>query len=76
MTASDLSTARAHLGLTQAEVARALGVDLRTYRRWESGELELGKVAFDLTAAGMVATLHGALTQRPTPTTRGHTREA
>jgi hypothetical protein len=31
---------------------------MRTYRRWESGELELGKVAFDLTVAGDVTPTH------------------
>lgn len=38
VTSEQLRAARESLGLTQTEVANALGVDLRTYQRWESGE--------------------------------------
>jgi transcriptional regulator with XRE-family HTH domain len=31
--------ARLDLGLTQEQLAAALGVDIRTYRRYESGEI-------------------------------------
>lgn len=34
-----LAKARVDLGLTQEEAARAVGVDVRTYRRYESGEV-------------------------------------
>lgn len=37
MTAEEVRDARAKLGLTQIEMARELGVALRTYRRWEKG---------------------------------------
>jgi transcriptional regulator with XRE-family HTH domain len=38
LTAGELREAREGMGLTQAAVSDALGVELRTYRRWESGE--------------------------------------
>lgn len=38
MTPEQLRAARESLALTQTDVATALGVDLRTYQRWESGE--------------------------------------
>jgi transcriptional regulator with XRE-family HTH domain len=34
-----LLNGRLDLGLTQEQVAAALGVDIRTYRRYESGEI-------------------------------------
>jgi transcriptional regulator with XRE-family HTH domain/tetratricopeptide (TPR) repeat protein len=34
-----LTRARVELGLTQEEAARAVGIDVRTYRRYESGEV-------------------------------------
>ena len=37
-----LARARVELGLTQEEAARAVGVDVRTYRRYESGEVNEG----------------------------------
>jgi len=38
MTPTDLVTTRKRLGLTQAELATALSIDLRTVQRWEGGE--------------------------------------
>jgi transcriptional regulator with XRE-family HTH domain len=35
------STLRIHLGLTQAEMAAALGVRANTWARWERGELAI-----------------------------------
>lgn len=32
-----LSTARSQLALTQVDVAKAVGVDVETYQRWEHG---------------------------------------
>lgn len=37
-----LARARVDLGLTQEDAARTLGVDVRTYRRYESGEVNEG----------------------------------
>jgi transcriptional regulator with XRE-family HTH domain/tetratricopeptide (TPR) repeat protein len=37
-----LSSARVDLGLTQEQAATAVGVDVRTYRRYESGEVNEG----------------------------------
>lgn len=41
MTSDEYRTAYAALGLTQAGVARLLGVDERTSRRWAAGEREV-----------------------------------
>ncbi len=38
MTAAELQTARAALGLTQGALASALGVDRRTIQYWEGGD--------------------------------------
>lgn len=52
---ADLKARRQRLGLSQAELARALGMTgsgaERTVRRWESGEYDIpGPVALALTA--------------------------
>lgn len=39
-----LVRARTELGLTQEEVSRMVGVDVRTYRRYESGEVNVGGI--------------------------------
>lgn len=36
MTAAEVRTIRAELGLTQAEISAALGVDISAWRRWET----------------------------------------
>lgn len=41
MAPDSLRNARTALSLTQTEVAHALGVDLRTYQRWEAGDAPL-----------------------------------
>lgn len=41
MTPEEYRTAYSALGLTQAGVARLLGVDERTSRRWATGEREV-----------------------------------
>jgi len=38
MTAGNVETARFSLSKKQREMAQMLGVDLRTYQRWEYGE--------------------------------------
>jgi DNA-binding transcriptional regulator YiaG len=38
VTPSDLRATRESLGLTQGSAARLIGVDGRTWRRWENGE--------------------------------------
>jgi len=38
--AAELRQMRAAAGLTQAKMARALGVSLRTYHGWECGKAE------------------------------------
>lgn len=43
-----LLNARLDLGLTQEQLAAALGVDLRTYRRYESGEINAGGGSFSV----------------------------
>lgn len=47
-----LLQARLELGLTQEETARALHVDVRTYRRYETGEVNDPVVGFELRRAG------------------------
>ncbi|MCX4240869.1 XRE family transcriptional regulator [Paraliomyxa miuraensis] len=47
-----LLQARTELGLTQEEAARALRVDVRTYRRYETGEVNDGTSGFELRRAG------------------------
>lgn len=39
MTKDEVRAARSRLGLTQIEMARELGVSIRTYRRWENGKI-------------------------------------
>ena len=39
MPGPDLRALRSHLGLTQADLARRLGVSLRCYQRWEATAL-------------------------------------
>lgn len=41
MTPAQLHAARKRLGLSQSELAEALGVDYRTVGRWERGEREI-----------------------------------
>jgi transcriptional regulator with XRE-family HTH domain len=43
-----LLDARLDLGLTQEQLAATLGVDLRTYRRYESGEINAGGGPFSV----------------------------
>lgn len=38
MTPSDIRSFRDSLGMTQAEAGQLLGVDGRTWRRWEAGD--------------------------------------
>jgi DNA-binding transcriptional regulator YiaG len=38
LTPTDIDAARVKLGKKQREMAQMLGVDLRTYQRWEYGE--------------------------------------
>lgn len=47
-----LLQARLELGLTQEETARALHVDVRTYRRYETGEVNDPAAGFELRRAG------------------------
>jgi transcriptional regulator with XRE-family HTH domain/tetratricopeptide (TPR) repeat protein len=47
-----LRTARLELGLTQEQVARSLGVDIRTYRRYESGAVNHPQKGFSVVRAG------------------------
>lgn len=47
-----LRTARVELGLTQEQAAHTLGVDVRTYRRYETGEVNDDKAGFRLRTAG------------------------
>lgn len=61
MTPAELRTARERLGLSQLEVAQALGVDLRSYGRWERGERGVPPL-LSPGAAVMVLRLHAALT--------------
>ena len=60
MTADELRTARERLGLSQKEVAQALGVDLRSYRRWELEERAVPPLLSE-PAAEMALRLHAAL---------------
>ena len=51
-TALSIKDRRKELGLTQAALARAAGVSLRTIKAWESGETKPGFTkAVDLAAA-------------------------
>jgi transcriptional regulator with XRE-family HTH domain len=47
-----LLQARLELGLTQEATARALHVDVRTYRRYETGEVNDPTTGFELRRAG------------------------
>ncbi len=49
---SVLQRARLELGLTQEQTARALRVDVRTYRRYETGEVNDATAGFELRRAG------------------------
>lgn len=60
MTATELRTARERLGLSQQHVSETLGVDLRSYRRWELGERGVPPL-LSQGAAVMVLRLHMAL---------------
>lgn len=67
MTSAKLRSARERLGMTQQQLADALGVDLRTIRRWENGEREIPPL-LSASAAKMILRLSVA-TQRPSHTT-------
>lgn len=41
MTPKQLKAIRAKMGKTQAEAAAGIGVDARTWRRWELGERKI-----------------------------------
>ena len=41
MTPTEIRAARAALGLTQGQLARLIGVDGRTWRRWECDERQM-----------------------------------
>jgi DNA-binding transcriptional regulator YiaG len=45
MTATDLRTLRARLGLTQAQLAEALGVSVRAIENWEQGLRRIPMIA-------------------------------
>jgi len=60
MTPDTLRAVRARLGLTQTEVANELGVDLRTYQRWEAGDTPLPRWLERKTAT-MIHRLHDAM---------------
>lgn len=47
-----LRTARLELGLTQEQLALSLGVDIRTYRRYESGSVNHPQKGFSVVRAG------------------------
>lgn len=63
MTPDTLRTARLSLDLTQTQVADALGVDLRTYQRWEAGDAPLPRWLERKTAT-MIHRLHDAMEVR------------
>lgn len=46
----DVQFYRAHLGLTQVDMAKLVGVSLRTWTRWENGEQQVPEVAAKLLA--------------------------
>src|SRR5690606_37326780 len=60
MTPDTIRAARIALGLTQTEVAHELGVDLRTYQRWEAGDAPLPRWLERKTAT-MIHRLHDAM---------------
>lgn len=62
MTSAELRVAREVLGLSQQEVATELGVDLRSYRRWELGERGVPPL-LSQRAGLMVLRLHTALSR-------------
>ena len=41
MTPQEFREARHRLGLSQAKLATALGVNVRTVKRWESGDVDI-----------------------------------
>ena len=47
-----LRAARLELGLTQEQTAQALGIDVRTYRRYEAGSVNDAKRGFSVRRAG------------------------
>ena len=47
-----LLKARLELGLTQEQAAESLGVDARTYRRYESGAVNTGRAGFNIRTPG------------------------
>ena len=62
MDASQFTAQRTRLGLSQAAIATALGVDQATISRWESGKVRiLGSSALECALVG-AGVAHGALT--------------
>lgn len=47
-----LRTVRLELGLTQEQLAQSLGIDIRTYRRYESGSVNHPQKGFSVVRAG------------------------
>ena len=50
-----LTAARVVLGLTQAELARVLGVNVRTPSRWETGATPIPSVVAKLVVAALMS---------------------
>lgn len=50
LTASDVFDIRSRMGRTQMEMAKLMGVSLRTWTRWELGEHPVPEVAAKLLA--------------------------
>lgn len=68
MTPPEIRTTRESLGLTQAQLARLVGVDARTWRRWECAEREMPEpVARLLRLVVLVPGVREWLAQMPQP---------
>lgn len=50
LTPNDVLGYRSRMGLTQVDMARLVGVSLRTWTRWENGEQPVPEVAAKLLA--------------------------
>lgn len=65
MTAAELRAIRAEMQITQIEFAELLGVDVRTYKRWEGGERNIPGPAVLL--ARIRLSDHRKITTEPEP---------